>query len=615
MGTLQGGMRMFIKRFRRNQIITVVSLLLPMIAFQNCSPSHKMTQANLESGLPGAPGATTSTTTSTTLPGQPAAKTYFSCNPATAGTTGSVRLSRREYKNTMQDLLRLVNASVYDATVDGMINALPLDEERFVENTTLVDLPHVRGYLDISYYVSNRIVTNSTYLAAVPGATSSCLTVATPTAACINSAIQVFGSRIFRRPLSASEVSFYEGIYNSSNFSGKNDKLIALFSSLMQSPDFLYRIYDTGSAGAITNTRILTDYEFASKLSYLLNGTMPDEALFAAAGSGALSTEAGLENELNRLLAKSQARPTLARFFTEWLDYKNYEGFAGFPAEVLQGVSINGLPEAMSKEVEDLILHIVFTRQGNFSDLMTSREAFVPHAGLASIYGVAAGSASTPMILSANRAGILSRSAFLARKARMGTSSTTRGLAVLEDLLCEHVNPPPPNAPAQVSPLQPGEFYTSRDRIHQLTIQSSSGVTASACISCHTRMNYLGYPYELFDSIGRIRPNAMETVYGANGTQNMPVDTRSETFEIGPSRVVVNNHLELQNSVANSDKAQMCMTKKLFQYMNKRVPAAADNCFMNEVLQTAYGSDQQGSILEVFKRTVKSERFRYWKHQ
>lgn len=606
---------MYIQRFRRNQFITVTALLFPILAFQNCSPSHNMTQANLSSGIPADPTDPNPVTTTTMPPSQPQAKTYFSCNQSTAGTTSAVRLSRREYKNTMQDLLRLINSSVYDATLDGLVNALPLDEERRVENTTLVDLTHIQGYLEVAYYVGNRVASSSTFLATVPGATSSCLTAATPTASCINGTIQGFGSRVFRRPLSSSEISFYEGIYNSSNFSGKTNKLIALFASLLQSPDFLYRIYDTGAAGSLANTRILTDYEYASKLSYFLNGTMPDEQLFAAAAAGTLRNSATLESEVNRLLAKTQARAAVLRFFTEWLDLGNYEGFAGFPANVLQGVSITGLPEAMTKEVEDLILHIVFTRQGNFSDLMTSREAFVTNAGLASIYGVAVGSATTPMTLSSNRAGILSRSAFLARKARQGTSSTTRGLAVLEDILCEHVNPPPPNAPAQVSPLQPGEFYTSRDRIHQLTIQSSSGVTASACISCHTRMNYLGYTYELFDSIGRVRPNAMETVYGANGTMNLPINTTSETFEINNSRIALNNHLELQNAIATSDKAQMCLTKKLFQYMNKREPAAADNCFMNETLETAYGTTAQGSLLEVLKRTVKSERFRYWKHQ
>lgn len=584
----------------RIKLYTFYSIIIStavVFGFNNCSPVHNII---------GETGTHYSST-----PQRP----YYTCNQSQLGRTSSQRLSKREYENTMKDLLALVSSGVYDSTVQNYINNLPNDEISGKENTNLVYQTHIDNYFDIAYYVGNRIANN--YIGNIPG-TNGCLSNSNPNDSCVTNFINGFGSKVYRRPLTTAEVNRYKGYYNTSSFSTKQQKVTAVIATMLQSPDFLYRIYDQGqSESQFSNTRKLTDYELASKLSYLITGTMPDATLFNKAQNGTLSTEEGLMEEIDRLFQKPSAKTTLNRFFLEWLRYNQFADVNAFPNTVTNGLNLSNLSTYMTSEIQDTISYVVFNQNGTYEDLMTTRESFVYGSNLASIYGIS--NPNGRVTLDETRSGILSRAAFLARKASNLTSPSRRGHFILSDILCEAVGTPPPGAPTQVDPLVPGEFLTTRDRNHYLTIETRSGQVVTSCVSCHSRMNPFGYTYEAFDPLGRYR-NGIEVVTGVvNGTtvnQQLPLNVSAETRELNGYNEVIVNHQHLHTKLGQSGKALSCMTEKWFEFVQKRAPSSDDYCYMNEVLATVYGDETtgQGSIKDMVKRTVLSPRFRYWKY-
>ncbi len=579
----------------------VLLLTVVMLGYVNCSPVHNISSSTI--GSDDTP---------------PAGDSYFTCNPSQLGNTKSLRLSKREYENTLKDLFAPINSGIVDNTTQGFIDGLPNDLVHGKEETDLIYQSQVNNYERIAFHLGTRVAGSNTYLNAMPG-TSGCLSTSTPTDSCITNFIRNFGLRVYRRPLTTAEVNAYKGYYNSSSYSSKADKLTAVIAIFLQSPDFLYRMYDQGPAySGLSNAYVMTDYELASKMSYLINGTMPDQTLFDKAANGTLASKENLRTEVQRLLQKPSARANINRFFVEWLKYDQFENFSNFPASVLGGININGLSQSMTDDVANTIANVVFNQNGGFDELMSTRTAYVNHNGLASIYGVS--TSSGPVTLDSSRAGILSRAAFLARKPSSLTSPSRRGHFVLTDLLCEELGSPPPGAPVQVDPLQDGEFLTTRQRNHYLTIETRTGQTITACVACHTRMNPFGYVYENFDPLGRSRPNAMEIIHGiVNGqpaTQTLPINTNVVTRELTGSETPLTGYLDLHQKLGHNNKALTCMTMKWFDFVQKREPSTADNCYMNQVLTTIYGDDQngQGSFNEMITETILSDRFRYWKY-
>lgn len=589
----------------------ILSLNVILFGYINCSPVHNISSSSFssEGGDDGNP---------TNPPPPSNERTYFTCNAATLGNTKSQRLSKREFENTIKDLFASINASIIDNTTQGYIDELPNDLVRGKEETDLIYQSQVNLYEKIAFHLGTRIAGSTTYINAMPG-TNGCLSNSTPNDACITNFITNFGLRVYRRPLTTAEVNLYKGYYNSSTYTTKTDKITAVISIFLQSPDFLYRIYDQGpSYSQIANTRVLTDYELASKMSYLINGTMPDQTLFDKAANGTLSNKENLRAEIQRLLQKPTARPNINRFFVEWLKYDQFENFANFPSSILNGINISGLSQSMTNDVANTIANVVFNQNGGFDDLMSTTTGYVNHEGLAAIYGVA--NTNGAVNLGASRAGIFSRAAFLARKPSSLTSPSRRGHFVLTDLLCEELGSPPPGAPVQVDPLQPGEFLTTRQRNHYLTIETRSGQPITACVGCHSRMNPFGYVYENFDPLGRLRPNAMEVVTnivnGQSVSQSLPIDTNVETRELTGSNLSISGYIDLHHKLGQSSRALSCMTIKWFEFLQKRKAANEDNCYMNEVLTTIYGTDEdgQGSIKDMITDTILSDRFRYWKY-
>lgn len=311
--------------------------------------------------------------------------------------------------------------------------------------------------------------------------------------ACARELVTAFGERAFRRPLDPEEIDAYASrLLDAPDFATGVRIVIEV---MLSSPYFLYR-FEIGEAQA-DGTRRLTPFEVASALSYNFWGTMPDEALFEAARSGALDTPEGIAIEARRLLADERARDLLGVFALQWLGVEHAAELDKSPS-LYPGYS-PALADSMVEETRRFVAHVVFDGGGRYRDLLLAEHSFVD-AELAALYGVdleAGASGHAPIALPAERrAGLLGHASVLATYAHSDqTSPVRRGLFVRERLLCQHIGAPPPNA-GGVPEVDPDA--TTRERFEQHSADPT-------CSGCHQHLDPIGFGFEHFDAIGAWR--------------------------------------------------------------------------------------------------------------
>ncbi|MEZ4380098.1 MAG: DUF1592 domain-containing protein [Nannocystaceae bacterium] len=321
--------------------------------------------------------------------------------------------------------------------------------------------------------------------------------------ACAEAFITTFGRRLMRRPLSAEErgrwLAFAAELADGDPWQG----LRMAVAGMLQSPNFLYRV-ELGEAAPTADDptrRRFTGWELATRLSFLLWNTTPDDQLLDAAQSGLLDTAEGLRTEAERLLDDPRARPAIQAFFAQYLDLGRLDHVER--DSELYPLYTPTLAESMRTEVELLVDDLVFREDTDVRGLFTTRRTFV-NDDLAKIYGVDAEGASAitfvPVELPEDgpRAGILTLGAFLMMNAHATeTSPTLRGKYVRERVLCEEVPAPPDDVDTNI-PEPDGEAHTLRERLEQHRADPS-------CAACHAFIDPPGFLFEHFDSIGNLR--------------------------------------------------------------------------------------------------------------
>ncbi len=265
---------------------------------------------------------------------------------------------------------------------------------------------------------------------------------------------------------------------------------------LLQAPAFLYR-EELGAE--LDGRRTLTGVELASRLSFLLWNTLPDEALLDAAEAGELDTEAGLRAQALRLLDSPRARGGLDNFFTELLELDLLDDVSKDPL-IYHQFSPDLGPVARTETLH-VLQGIVFDDNADWRNFLTTREVF-PDRRLAAIYGIPApaleGQAETVLPADGPRRGFLGSASYLMLNAHsVSTSVTLRGKFVREVLLCQTMPPPPGDVDTSI-PEADENAPTMRDRV-------ASHLEVDSCASCHNLMDPIGLGFENFDAIGRWR--------------------------------------------------------------------------------------------------------------
>ncbi len=318
---------------------------------------------------------------------------------------------------------------------------------------------------------------------------------------CVEAFVAIHGRRLWRRPLTPDEVV---AIADLANAAGETlgDAVGGLefgLAALLQSPNFLFRREVGEPDPEDTSRRRFTDYEMASRLSFLLWNVTPDDALLDAAEAGELTTDAGLRAHAERMYADPRAREGVLRIFVEWLGLDDLDALNKDTA-VFTAMSPEVGPAARAETIA-VIEDLVFTRDADFRGFITARETFVDRK-LAALYGVRApardGFARVELPPESGRRGFLGQVSFLALNSHpTSTSATLRGKFVREKLLCQIVPPPPSGVDTSI-PEPSGTTRTLRERV-------AEHLTNPACKGCHVLTDNIGLAFETFDGLGVAR--------------------------------------------------------------------------------------------------------------
>jgi hypothetical protein len=364
--------------------------------------------------------------------------------------------------------------------------------------------------------------------------------------ACARKFIAKYGARLFRRPLNDIEVATRLktaslGAQQSNDFYAG---LKLALTSLLVAPEFLFRVETAEPDPVNAQLYRLDAYSKASRISFLLWDTSPDEELLAAARSGAIHTEAGLKQQLTRLISSPRYEQGARAFFTDMLQLDGFENVVKDPAiypKFNQSIADGAMEQTLRTTIDLLI-----TKKRDYRDLFTSNETFI-NRPLASVYNVPFLSAGdwTPYTFSpsSERFGILTQVSFLSLFSHPGTSSPTkRGIKVNEIFKCE----PTPNPPADVdfSKVKDSTNGTIRGRL--LDHMENTG-----CTVCHRRSDPPGLALEHFDGLGQLRTSE-------NG---MPIDVSADL-----NGVKLTGAAGLAKYLHNDPKVPACLVRNVYAY-------------------------------------------------
>jgi hypothetical protein len=490
------------------------------------------------------------------------------------------RLNLQEYKSTVADLLG-VNTDV--------VNTFPPDElgAGFTNNA---DALVVGSLLAEAYMTASTTMAT----AAVKGDLNKllgCDSKAMGEDVCATQFITQFGTRAFRRPLTATEITTIKGVYSTGRANGAfADGIELAIEALIQSPPFLYRLEVGTPVPGSPTVAALTPYETASRLSYFLLGTMPDAQLFDAAASGKLVTPADIETQVQRMLLLPQAHSAVAEFHNEWLDLNN---IAGATKDATLFPKWTPMLNAEVRQEAATFVEQTFWTDGKLETLLTAPYSYL-NSDLAAFYGVTGPTDPLAFVKTVfppgQRAGILTQSAILGGFAKANqTSPVLRGKFVRENLLCQPLNPPPPNVvitPPDVSPNT-----TTRQRYTQHS-------AAPLCATCHALMDQIGFGFENYDPIGRYR--ATDQGIAVDGSGSLVQTDVDGTF---------NGAVDLASKLAQSVEVRQCVVKQWFRYANGRADTADDVCTLNKLNQDF--DDAQHDMRALRVKITTSDAFRY----
>ncbi|MFN7564605.1 MAG: DUF1592 domain-containing protein [Prosthecobacter sp.] len=395
-------------------------------------------------------------------------------------------------------------------------------------------------------------------------------------------ALSAFLPKAFRRPLRAGELEKHLALYEAAQKRGESPEqaLKLAFAAALTSPSFLFR--DEFRAGK------LDDHQLASRLSYFLWMSMPDDELRTLADAGKLRDDATLRAQVKRLIADPRSRAFTSTFLGQWL------GFAGLGTEHVPDARkfrdfTPALAEAMKLEPV-LVFENLLRSGGSLTRLLDSRETFA-NAELAKVYGLdVSGEVMQPVKLTDDkRAGLLGMAAVLTASSTPNrTSPVIRGKWVLETLLGRKLAEPPADA---------GQLDDKAgDRGKTLREELAAHRRNESCASCHDKIDPIGFGLENFDAIGRFREKEAGKSVDASGTL--------------PGGIEINGPAELRNAIQqhHADEFIRNVTQRLTAFALGRALKPQDEGLIRQLLADLKSNDHRAEVL--IESIVLSEAFR-----
>jgi hypothetical protein len=489
--------------------------------------------------------------------------------------------------------LRLLTHVQYDNTVEDLLGNTSRPSQRFpAENEVLgyrnnvaanqVNPRLVESFQSAAEALSVDAVTNRL------DAIAPCASGAEP-AECGRSFIRSFGERAFRRPLESDELALFDEILTAQLPKGYAKSVEVLLQVMLQSPQFLYRV-DALPATPESGSVLLGPYEMASRLSYFLTNSMPDDALMQKASAGELATDGEIEAEARRMIELPRARAMAQDFVDQWLGLARLEGAAREADDVpYAATELTADFQASLRAFTDSVL---FEPGGNVQALFTSSKLFLGEK-LAGIYGVSATGAVTEVDAPDERTGLLTQPAIMALFAHADQSAPVlRGAFVRDRILCLPVQAPPPdvnNTPPTVDPSS-----TTRERFAQHTASDS-------CRGCHEALDNTGFGFERYDQFGRYRPSEHGLAIDESGVMLESCDSSLDGPFAGAA--------ELSRRIAASQLTRDCLATQWYRYAMGRIEDPNDRCSLDGVKERF--NTKNGEFRELLVAIALSEGFRY----
>jgi Protein of unknown function (DUF1588)/Protein of unknown function (DUF1592)/Protein of unknown function (DUF1595)/Protein of unknown function (DUF1585)/Protein of unknown function (DUF1587) len=408
-------------------------------------------------------------------------------------------------------------------------------------------------------------------------------------AACGHAFIESFAARAFRRPLTERERGPLKALFDAGNATDYARGVELVIQAVLQSPQFLYRIDSLKAATPETGAIALGGYELAARLAFSLWGSVPDEALLAAAGEGRLATPADVEREARRLLADPRAHDLVRDFSEQWLYLSRLDGAVRVGTDVAPSTLSGSLKTSLTRFLDETY----FGEGGTFEKLILDPKVWLD-SSLAPIYRAATpGATMAAYQLPEPRFGLLTQPGLLAQLSHSDqTAPVIRGVFMRERILCLPVAPPPPKLNAV--PPDPDPNATTRERFRQHTEQE-------ACSGCHQLIDGVGFGFERYDQLGRYR--AVE-----NG---FDVDESGQMLASGEAELdgAFSGVAELAERIAKSPRARDCLASNWFTYTFGREDEPSDQCSLTQLKQRFANSG--GDLKELLVALTQTDSFLY----
>jgi len=487
-------------------------------------------------------------------------------------------------------LVRRLSNTEYDATIVSLLGdktgyaaAFPTETvvNGFDNNTDVQDVPPALAeqYMVVSEQIAANATKDTDKLLG-------CKLSAGET--CINDFITRFGLRAWRRPITSDEQADLLSVYRAGADSTTGVRL--LLEAFLVSPSFLYRV-EVGVPVAGQTYRALTSWELASRLSYFLTGTMPDDALLATAQTDGLATVDGIAAAAKRILATPAARTRVAEFFAGWLDLRAVDRLQRDAAQFPKWDS--RLPALFASESKTFATTVVFDGAGDLSTLLTAPFTY-GDPSLATYYGGTVSSMQNGVarieLPPSQRAGLLTQAAFLATHSKeIATDPVSRGKFVRERLFCQGLPPPPADIVIAAPQITPGTTTRERFKQHE---------SEPLCAGCHRLIDPVGLVFENFDAIGQWREQE----------QGQPIDVSGDLTSTDVAGAIV-GVVPMTAKLAQSQQVQSCFVRQWFRFAFGRAESDSDDPRINTIVGGF--ASTKGKVQDLLVALTTTPDFRY----
>jgi len=360
------------------------------------------------------------------------------------------------------------------------------------------------------------------------------------------------GPLLFRRPLSPAERTGYVDVTLTAarTLGGFDAGLAASLAGMLSSPHYLFRMEAPGADGR------LDAYARASRLSFFLWNAPPDQALLDAARGGALSSDAGIAAQVDRLMASPRFVDGMRAFFTDFLLLDDMDGLA--KDSLIYPQFNSSIGEMLKEQTLRTLTDLLVTRRGDYRNVFTTRRMAMRRE-LGPIYTIPLAGTDWTMYEFPDgdpRGGLLTHAGLLALHSHPGrTSPTLRGKAVREALMCQKIPAPPANVSfAVVQDVNNPTLKTTRARLQ-------AHLDDDECASCHRKTDPIGLGLENFDGVGRFRLTEHGERIDASGTFDGLAFSDANT---------------LGRLFHDSSKVASCVVRSTWRYAYGRNPVGDD---------------------------------------